>query len=313
MEFRLMQALVFPGQGSQFVGMGKDLYNDFPVCREIFDKANDILGYDLKSICFEGPEELLKQTQNTQPALFVHSLAVFELIKDLEVNGVAGHSLGEYSALTAAGVFRFEDGLKLVSLRGRLMQESGNRNPGTMAAIVGLSIEKITEICESLSEIGIVKPANFNSPGQIVISGDVNAVRKAIELAKQNGAKLAKELVVSGAFHSPLMNYAYENIASELNKVEFFEPKFPVYSNVTGDKFKDLNEIKNLLIEQIVSPVKWQQIVEKMIEDGIDTFIEVGAGKVLTGLIKRINPNVNVINLGTSDEVKQFLENGKSN
>lgn len=308
-----MIAFVFPGQGSQFVGMGKDLYHDFPICKEVFDKANEILGYDLKSICFEGPEELLKQTENTQPALFVHSIAIFELLKDFSVSAAAGHSLGEYSALTAAGVFRFEDGLKIVRTRGKLMQESGVRNPGTMAAIVGLPIEKINEICESVKETGIVQPANFNSPGQIVISGDVDAVKKAIEEAKKSGAKLAKELVVSGAFHSPLMSYAYENIASELNKIEFFEPKFPVYSNVTAEKFGDVKEIKELLVKQIISPVKWQQIVENMIRDGIKTFVEIGAGKVLTGLIKRINPDVEVINVGTSEELKKFLEYGKGN
>lgn len=307
-----MIGFVFPGQGSQFVGMGKDLYNDFPVCREVFDKSNEILGYDLKSICFNGPEELLKQTENTQPALFVHSLAIYEMLKDFNVSGVAGHSLGEYSALTAAGVFRFEDALRLVRLRGQLMQESGNKNPGTMAAIVGLSIEKLNEICESLKEIGIVQPANFNSPGQIVISGEVNAVRKAIEVAKQNGAKLAKELVVSGAFHSPLMNYAYERIADVLNKVEMSEPRFPVYSNVTGDKFENVDQIRKLLIEQIISPVKWQQIIEKMIENGIKTFVEIGAGKVLAGLIKRINSEVEVITVGNSDELKQFLKYGKN-
>lgn len=309
----MMVAFVFPGQGSQFVGMGKDLYNDFPQCKEIFDKANDILGYDLKSICFEGPEEVLKQTENTQPALFVHSLAIYEVIKDYKVDAAAGHSLGEYSALTASGVFRFEDGLKLVRTRGLLMQESGTRNPGTMAAIIGLSIEKVNEICESLKEVGIVQPANFNSPGQIVISGDVSAVRKAVELAKQNGAKLAKELVVSGAFHSPLMNYAYENIGNYINQVEMFEPKFPVYSNVTAEKFESVNQIKELLVEQIIRPVKWQQIIENMVASGIKTFVEVGAGKVLTGLIKRINPDVDVVNIGTSDELKKFLENGKGN
>lgn len=306
-----MIGFVFPGQGSQYVGMGKDIYNDFPQCKEIFDYANEILGYDLKSICFNGPEELLKQTENTQPALFVHSLAIFELLKNFKIDGTAGHSLGEYSALTAAGAFKFEDGLRLVRTRGLLMQESGTRNPGTMAAIVGLSIEKLNEILESLKDEGIVQAANYNSPGQIVISGDVQAVRKAIELTKQNGAKLAKELVVSGAFHSPLMNYAYENIASALNNVQLFEPEFPVYSNVTASKFKDTIEIKSLLVQQIISPVKWQQIIENMISDGIRTFIEVGAGKVLTGLIKRINPEVEVINVGTSEELRNFLNYGK--
>lgn len=304
-----MLALVFPGQGSQFVGMGKDFYETFPESRDIFDKANEILGYDLKKICFEGPEEILKQTENTQPALFVHSLAVFELLKDFDVKAAAGHSLGEYSALTAAGGFSFEDGLKIVRVRGKLMQKSGELNPGTMAAIVGLSIEKVNEICAELKTIGIVQPANFNSPGQIVISGEVHAVKKALEFAKQNGAKLAKELILSGAFHSPLMNYAYENISFELEKIKINDLKFDVYSNVTGNKFKDKNEIKQLLIEQIISPVKWHQIIEKMIEDGITKFIEVGAGKVLTGLIKRINSNVQVLNAGTVEEIKVLLEN----
>lgn len=304
-----MLALVFPGQGSQFVGMGKDLYETFPETRDVFDRANEILGFDLKKICFEGPEEILKQTENTQPALFVHSLAVFELLKNIDVKAAAGHSLGEYSALTAAGAFSFEDGLKIVRARGKLMQKSGELNPGTMAALVGLSIEKVNEICEALKTIGIVQPANFNSPGQIVISGEVHAVKKAMELAKQNGAKLAKELVVSGAFHSPLMNYAYENISNELEKINISDLKFDVYFNVTGDKLKNKDEIKRLLIKQIISPVKWQQIIEKMIEDGITKFIEVGAGKVLTGLIKRINSNVQVLNAGTVEEIKFLLEN----
>lgn len=303
-------ALVFPGQGSQFVGMGKDLYKEFSECKDIFDKANDILDFDLKKICFEGPEETLKQTEYTQPALFVHSLAVFEVIKNHEFQGAAGHSLGEYSALTAAGVFSFNEGLRLVRTRGLLMQESGKRNPGTMAAIIGLSFEEVEKICQTVSNFGIVQLANFNSPGQIVISGEVSAIQKAIELAKKNGAKLAKELVVSGAFHSPLMNYAYENIADELNKVTFNEPSIPVYSNVSGQRFKDVSEIKTLLIEQMVKPVKWSQLIDSMIQDGNDRFIEVGAGKVLTGLIKRINSNVQVINLGSALELKEFLKNG---
>lgn len=306
-----MIAVVFPGQGSQFVGMGKDLYEAFPESKEIFDLANDILGYDLKSICFEGPEDLLKQTENTQPALFVHSFAIYKLLKDLNISASAGHSLGEYTALTAAGVFSFEDGLKLVRARGKLMQESGMRNPGTMAAIVGLTIEQIEEICKKASDEGIVQPANFNSPGQVVISGDIKAVRKAVELAKEMKTKLAKELVVSGAFHSPLMNYAYENFLNELNSVTFNKLRFDVYSNVTADKFNDdIDEIKYLLVEQIIKPVKWQQLVDKMIQNGIKKFVEVGAGKVLTGLIKRINPEVETINLGTVQEIKSFLENG---
>ncbi len=308
----MMIAVVFPGQGSQFVGMGKDIYEFFPEAKSVFDKANNILNYDLKSICFEGPEEILKQTENTQPALFVHSMAIFSVLKNISIKAGAGHSLGEYTALTAAGVLSFEDGLNLVRVRGLLMQESGKRNPGTMAAIVGLSIDQIEEICRKASEEGIVQPANFNSPGQIVISGDVKAVRKSIELAKEMKAKLAKELVVSGAFHSPLMNYAYENIVGELNKVTFNQFNFDVYSNVTANKFQDVSEVKKLLVDQIIRPVKWNQLIENMIKDGIKTFIEIGAGKVLTGLIKRINPDVKTINLGTVEEINSFLENGKN-
>lgn len=302
-----MIGFIFPGQGSQFVGMGKDLYENFPQCREIFDRADDILSFNLSKICFDGPEELLKQTENTQPALFIHSLAVFELLKNVEVSAAAGHSLGEYSALTAAESFNFEDGLKIVRKRGELMQQSGNRNPGTMAAIVGLSNEKLIELCQSVSDIGIVQPANFNSPGQVVISGSKTAVVKVVELAKQNGAKLAKELVVSGAFHSPLMNYAYENISRELESVTISFPKFPVYSNVTSIPFSEEKEIKKLLIDQIISPVQWENIIKNMIRDGVNKFFEIGSGKVLSGLVKRIDPNIEVSSVGNVEEIKRFL------
>ncbi len=302
-----MIGFIFPGQGSQFVGMGKDLYENFPQCREIFDRADDILSFKLSKICFDGPEELLKQTENTQPALFIHSLAVFELLKNVEVSAAAGHSLGEYSALTAAESFNFEDGLKIVRKRGELMQQSGNRNPGTMAAIVGLSNEKLTELCESVSNIGVVQPANFNSPGQVVISGSKTAVVKVVELAKRNGAKLAKELVVSGAFHSPLMNYAYENISKELENVTITFPKFPVYSNVTSNPFSEKKEIKKLLIDQIISPVQWENIIKNMIRDGVKKFFEIGSGKVLSGLVKRIDSNIEVSSVGNVEEIKRFL------
>lgn len=306
-----MIAFVFPGQGSQTVGMGKDLVNDFPQCKEIFERADDTLGYKLSDICFNGPEELLKQTENTQPALFVHSLSIFELLKSHQIDATAGHSLGEYSALTAAEVFSFEDCLKIVRKRGQLMQESGIKYPGTMAAVVGLSEEKIEEVCKIASANGVVQPANFNSPGQIVISGSISGVRKAIEIAKQSGARLAKELVVSGAFHSTLMSIAYENISLAFENVCLTRPKFPVYSNVTSFPFENEFAVKDLLIKQILSPVKWQHIIENMSKSGITKFVEIGAGKVLTGLIKRINSAAEIVNISNSTELKQFLETWK--
>jgi [acyl-carrier-protein] S-malonyltransferase len=308
-----MIALVFPGQGSQFVGMGKDLYESFLECKAVFNKADEILNYKLSEICFYGPEEKLKQTENTQPALFIHSMAVFRLLKDIKVSAAAGHSLGEYSALAASGVMSFGEALKVVKRRGELMQESGIKNPGTMAAVVGLSFEKLVELCNEAESEGIVQPANFNSPGQVVVSGSVEGVRKVVELAKSNGAKLAKQLVVSGAFHSPLMNYSYENLADAFTEVQMSEFSFPVYSNVTAEKFDSLQEVKRLLIEQIISPVQWEKIVMNMIRDGIKTFIEVGSGKVLSGLIKRINPSVETFSLGTKEEIDKFLSDTKSN
>ncbi|MBU2444737.1 MAG: ACP S-malonyltransferase [Bacteroidetes bacterium] len=308
-----MIALVFPGQGAQYVGMGKDLYETYPECKAIFDKADEILNYKLSEICFNGPEEKLKQTENTQPALFVHSMAVLQLLKNIQVSAAAGHSLGEYSALAASGVMNFEDALRVVRRRGELMQESGIRNPGTMAAIVGLSYEKLIELCEAAKSEGIVQPANLNSPGQVVVSGSVAGVRKVVELAKANGAKLAKELVVSGAFHSPLMNYAYENIAEKLEPIQMKEFNFPVYSNVSAEKINDILETKKLLIEQIISPVQWEKIIVNMIRDGIKTFIEAGSGKVLSGLIKRIDPSVETISLGTKVEIEKYLNDAKSN
>lgn len=308
-----MIALVFPGQGSQYVGMGKDLYETYPGCKAIFDVVDEILNFKLSEVCFNGPEEELRQTENTQPALFVHSMAVLQLLKNIHVSAAAGHSLGEYSALAASGVMSFEDALRVVRRRGELMQESGIRNPGTMAAIVGLSYEKLIELCDVAKSEGIVQPANFNSPGQVVVSGSVAGVRKVVELAKANGAKLAKELVVSGAFHSPLMNYAYENIAETLDQIQMNEFNFPVYSNVTSEKINDIREAKKLLIEQIISPVQWEKIIVNMIRDGIKTFIEAGSGKVLSGLIKRIDPSVETISLGTKVEIEKYLNDAKSN
>ncbi|MCS7229136.1 MAG: ACP S-malonyltransferase [Candidatus Kryptonium sp.] len=301
-------AFVFPGQASQYVGMGKDLYENSSIAKEIFDKAEEILGFELKRICFEGPEEDLKQTKVTQPAIFVHSYIVSTLLGEkIKADMAAGHSLGEYSALVYAGVLSFEDALKIVKLRGELMQRAGEQNPGTMAAIIGLDEEKVKQVCEEVKD-GIVQPANFNTPEQIVISGEVNAVRKAMQLAKEAGAKIVKELVVSGAFHSPLMESAKDELKNALDEVKFNKPSIPVYFNVTAKPTFDLNEIKDLLYRQITSPVLWTQIVMNMVSDGAVKFYEIGPGKVLQGLIKKIAPTAEVSGFDKFDDIKNLGE-----
>ncbi|APF20204.1 malonyl CoA-acyl carrier protein transacylase [Caldithrix abyssi DSM 13497] len=308
----MKKAFIFPGQASQFVGMGKDLYEHFESARRIFDQANEILNFDLKKVCFEGPEEELKQTYITQPAIFVHSMAVNTLLeeKGLKPDGVAGHSLGEYSALVAAGSLTFEDGLRLVQKRGQLMHESGNKNPGTMAALIGLSAEQVYELCEKLSDKGIIQPANFNSPGQIAISGQVEVIRQALDVAREMGAKKALELVVSGAFHSPLMDDARAGLQEALEKTEFKDARVPVYSNVTGGPVTARDEIRHLLFKQLTSPVLWQKSMENMIADGFAAFYEIGPGKVLCGLLKRINRQVPCQPIGTVENVNRVGEEG---
>jgi [acyl-carrier-protein] S-malonyltransferase len=293
-------AYIFPGQGSQYVGMGKDLCAEFPGAAELFQKADAALGFSLTKICFEGPEEDLKQTKNTQPAIFLHSVAVWTLLNPHDAAMVAGHSLGEYSALVAAGALAFEDGLRLVRLRGELMQKAGEENPGTMAAVVGLDTKVVGEVCCTAWPDGIVQAANFNSPGQIVISGSVNGVRKAMELAKQRGAKLVKELVVSGAFHSPLMQSAKDGLKVALDKTEFRDAKIPVYANVTAKPVHKADEIKTLLFEQVTSPVRWEETIVNMSADGASRFSEIGPGKVLQGLVKRIAPGALIAGFDTA-------------
>ncbi|MEW5800311.1 MAG: ACP S-malonyltransferase [Bacteroidota bacterium] len=280
-------AYIFPGQGSQYVGMGKDLYGQFPEAKRFFDEADSALGFSLSNICFNGPEEDLKQTKNTQPAIFLHSVALWTVLKPTDAAMVAGHSLGEYSALVAAGAISFADAIKLVRLRGELMQKAGEENPGTMAAVVGLDSNIVVEVCAAASSAGIVQPANFNSPGQIVISGSVTGVRKAMELAKERGAKLVKELVVSGAFHSPLMQSAKGKLKEALDKTKIHDAKIPVYANVTAKPVIKADEIRTLLFEQVTSPVRWEESVVNMAANGATKFVEVGPGKVLQGLVKR--------------------------
>jgi len=299
-------AFVFPGQASQYVGMGKDLYENSEIAREIFDRAEEILGFELKRICFEGPEDELKQTRITQPAIFVHSYIVAKLLNGkLKADMTAGHSLGEYSALAYADVLSFEDALRIVKLRGELMQKAGEERPGTMAAIIGLDDETVEKICSQVND-GVVQPANFNAPGQVVVSGDVSAVRKVMELAQMSGAKMVKELVVSGAFHSPLMESARDELKKALDEVEFKKPSIPVYFNVTAKPSFDVNEIKSLLHRQITSPVLWSQIIINMSSDGASKFYEIGPGKVLQGLIKRIVPNAQISGFDKLNEILNF-------
>jgi len=296
-------AYIFPGQGSQYVGMGRDLYDQFPEAKKYFDEADAILGFPLSGICFNGPEEELKQTKNTQPAIFLHSMALWNVLKPTDAAMVAGHSLGEYSALVAAGAMSFSDAIKLVRLRGELMQKAGEENPGTMAAVVGLEPNVVNEICRIASADGIVQPANFNSPGQIVISGSVPGVRKAMELAKERGAKLVKELVVSGAFHSPLMQSAKDTLKEALDKTEIRDANIPVYANVTAKPVTRADEIRRLLFEQVTSAVRWEETIATMAADGAMKFVEIGPGKVLQGLVKRIVAGAEVLGIDKAADV----------
>lgn len=301
------KAFLFPGQGSQYIGMAKDLFEKSVEAKEMIKTADDALGVNLSYIMFNGPEEQLKQTEFTQPAIFLHSVILASLIRTLEPEGAAGHSLGEYSALVSANAIQFYDAIKLVRARGKAMQQAGIDNPGTLAAVVGLESKKVEELCKEASAAGIVQCANFNSPGQIVISGSIDGVRKAMELCKSNGAKLVKELVVSGAFHSSLMQSAKDTLLDVLVFTPFYDARFPVYTNVNAKPVTKKDEIKNNLHSQVTSPVRWEETINNMIADGFDEFYEIGPGKILQGLVKRINPDAKLFGIDKYEDLEQYL------
>ena len=304
-------ALLFSGQGSQYVGMLQDIYSKYPEAREMIDLSDELLGYKLSEICFNGPTEKLKETRYTQPAIFLHSAVVFSLVKDkIKYDAVAGHSVGEYAALFAAGVISFHDALKLVSKRGELMFKAGEIAPGTMFAVINLDDVKVEKVCQELTDKGngnVVVAANYNSPGQIVVSGSAEYLRENAKAFKEAGARIVKELQVSGAFHSPLLKPAKEDLEKAINDIEFKVPEVPVYPNVLAKPITDSNKLKETLIEQLMSPVRWTQTINEMHANGITKFIEIGPNNVLQGLVKRTLSDVDISGIDKSDDVDKIL------
>lgn len=302
-------AFVFPGQGSQYLGMCKQFYEQYTVAKDIFDLADQALGFGVSELCFNGPEEFLGQTENTQPAILTASMACRAVLLESGIvpQVVAGHSLGEYSALVAAGSLDFADAVRIVRKRGQLMQEAVPAGGGSMAAVLGLEAGILREVCEHASNVGVVAVANYNCPGQLVIAGATEALDKALVLAKEAGAKRAIKLAVSGPFHSALMQPAAEKLGQELAKVSIKDPEMRLVANVSADYVSTAQEIRDCLVRQVYGPVRWIEIVQKMIADGVDTFVEVGPGKVLSGLIKKIDKKVSIYNVEDPPSLEKAL------
>lgn len=303
-------AFVFPGQGSQFVGMGKDFYDHYSEARNLFEEANEILQYDISRICFDGPEDTLRLTENTQPALLIHSIMALKILRENGINSVlaAGHSLGEFSALVAAGALKFQDAVRLVNLRGKFMQEAVPVGIGSMAAIIGLPIEKIQELCERVSSnSNLVQPANLNSPVQTVIAGHKEAVETVSKDALTAGAKKAVVLPVSAPFHSALMKPAEIKLQKELEATEFYDLSFPVINNIEAKPIVKGNHARESLVKQVCSPVRWCETMQCIVDQEIDSVIELGSGKVLSGLMKRYNKTINCYQVGDRETLANLL------